>query len=170
MKFQTLSFAILMTFCLYPSCKDKCSCRDLEDCVDGECVLKENSFYLNNQGFQGTNLYHGVVKGNSCIDTLILDVNLLESNPAYRFILIAKVPPYGAYNVSPTVISEISNTEFLLGSGSPICNQNSTVYWYASYIHCYLFKDSVQMNIKFRSSNGLPTPDFVDSCKVTLVK
>ena len=47
--------------------KDECQCRSLEDCIDGTCVLQENAYYINNQGIKGTYLYHGVVKGNTCV-------------------------------------------------------------------------------------------------------
>ncbi len=162
--------ATLLVFSLFSGCRDKCQCRDLEDCIDGICVLKPNSYYINNQGIGGTNLYHGVAYGNSCVDTLVLDLNLSEPNPSYRYLLYANVPTFGVYNVSPDLVQKISDTEFIIGSVSPICYKSNLVYWYASSIHCKQYTDSVQMLIKFRQSDDPPNAGYIDSCRLTLFK
>ncbi len=170
MKYLTVTFVLFTTLFIYPSCKDKCNCRELEDCIDRDCVLRKNCYYLNNQGILGTDLYHGVVEGNDCVDTLVLNLKLNDPNPTHKASLFAVVPPYGAINVAPDFSEKISDTEYTFGSVDPICYQTNLVYWYASYIHCKLFTDSVQMFIGFRQSNDLPNAGFIDSCKVTLYK
>ena len=164
---------LLAGFCFLPfllqSCKDKkddCQCRDLEDCIDGECILQENTYYINNQGVKAHYLYHGVVKGNTCLDSLIFTLNLSDPNPLTRFGLYANVSPWGLYNVTPSLISKISDKEYVIGSGTTICRQNGKEL-YASSIHCLIEPDSVVMNIRFRE--WFDTTDvYVDSCKVTL--
>ena len=66
MKNINFLFGILLLLLFSATCKKKEEyiCRDLENCVDGKCVLQENAYYLNNQGFKGFNLYDGVVKSN----------------------------------------------------------------------------------------------------------
>ncbi len=136
--------------------------------MDGKCVLKENCYYLNNQAIEGFNLYHGVVKNNICVDTLVLDVRLYDPSPAYKFILYANVSPWGRRNVEPRMNLKVSDSEYVLGSLTTICHQNGKE-WYASYIHCKIAKDSVLMDIQFRERYD-PTDRVVDSCKVTLYK
>ncbi len=154
---------------LLDGCKDKtddCQCRSLEDCVNGQCILQENAYYINNQGVKAHYLYHGVVKGNTCVDSLIFTVNLSNPNPLTQFGLYANVPPWGLYNVAPSLVSKISDKEYVIGSGVTICRQNGKEL-YASSIHCIIEPDSVLMNIRFRE--WFDTDDvYVDSCKVTL--
>lgn len=172
--FLPLILSVITILFLSPSCeeKKKCSCRELEDCIDGQCILKENCYYLNNKGIEGVNLYHGVVEGNSCVDTLVLDVDLDHPSPFYQFRLYADVAPWGTYNVEPEVITKLSDNEYTLSSLSAICRTGGGLndYWYASLIHCTLFPDSVLMDIKFRWSLDTWPGGFVDSCQVTLYK
>lgn len=145
--------------------KDECYCRSLEECVDGQCVLQENCYYLNNVGIKGRNLYHGVVKGNGCIDTLVLDVNLSEPSPFNQFALFVDHPLGGAWDVGPFVYSKISENEYRFGTGGPLCYLG--LGWHGD-IRCLLAKDSVMLNIRF-TSFGTPV-DYIDSCEVTLYK
>lgn len=155
---------------LFISCNKKdaeCNCRSLEDCVDEKCVLQANSYYINNQGVKGTNLYHGVMSSNVCIDSIAFDINLADPN--HLFALYANVQPLGLYQIPLEVGLKISDNEYVLGSGTTICRQPGGKEWYPSYVHCKISPDSVVMTIKFLEwfdTSG----EYVDSCKVTLVK
>ncbi len=161
-----LGLSLLIFFSATCKKKNECVCRDLEDCVDEKCVLKENCYYLNNQGIKGFNLYHGVVKGNICVDTLLFDVNPSRTT----FALVANVPPRGMTIIESNApfVTKISDDEYVMGSGTTICRRNGKE-WYPSYIHCKIAKDSVLMTIKFLEwfdTSGR----YVDSCQVTLYK
>lgn len=169
MKNIPILFGLSLLILFSATCKkksDECVCRDLENCVDGKCVLKENCYYLNNQGFIGNNLYHGVVKGNICVDTLLFDVNPSQTT----FALVANVPPQGMTIIESNApfVTKISGNEYVMGSGTTICRRNGKE-WFASYIHCKIDKDSVLMNIHFRERSD-PIDRIVDSCQVTLYK
>ena len=168
MKQPVLFVAISSLFFLACNEEKKCSCRDLEDCIDDRCVLQENSFYINNQGIKGTNLYHGVVKGSVCLDTLAFDVNLNEPDPNHQFTLFANIQPSGLVHINADLGNKIADDEYVLGSGITICRVNGKE-WYPSYIHCKIAPDSVLMTIRFLEwfdTSG----EYVDSCKVTLYK
>ncbi len=164
---NVLFFLVIL---LFISCKKKdpeCNCRSLEDCVDETCVLQANSFYINNQGVKGTNLYHGVVSSNVCVDTLIFDINLADPNHLYT--LYANVQPWGLYAISLDVGLKISDDEFVMGSGTTICRQPGGKEWYPSYVHCKIAPDSVVMTIKFLEWFD-PSGKYVEECKLTLYK
>lgn len=170
MKFSIILTTSMLAVSVLSGCRDNCQCRDLEDCIDEVCVLKPNSYYLNNQGIVGNDLYHGVVYGSACVDTLVLNLDLEDPNPTRKASLYAVVPPHGAINVAADFTSKISDTEYTFGSVSPICYKSNLVYWYASYIHCKMFTDSIQMQIKFRQSDDPPNAGYIDSCRLTLYK
>jgi hypothetical protein len=169
MRYLTL-LATTAFFFLFIACdeENKCACRELEDCIDGECVLQENCFYINNQGIKGVNLYHGVVKSNVCVDTLAFDAYFDESEQYPHFTLFANLHPWGVVHIESNIGLKISDDEYVSGSGVTICRQNGKE-WYPSYVHTKIAPDSVLMTIKFRE--WFDTSDeYVDSCQVTLYK
>lgn len=149
------------------SCKEDCHCRDLEDCMDGQCVLQENCYYVNNQGVKGNDLYHGIAHGNTCLDTLVLDYDAESIHPESPYALLAKVPPHGLIDVAVSLTFKTSDNDFVLSSVTPICSKNGHYDYYASYIHCVKMKDSILMDVKLRSdlAGGV-----VDSFKMTMYK
>lgn len=70
---------IFLGVLLYSSCdkNDICHCRDLEECIDGECVLKEGAYYLSGFGFEqsdyNNNLFLGFVNHSDCLDTILFN-------------------------------------------------------------------------------------------------
>jgi len=164
---KTLFF--LSIICLF-SCTNKdsdCNCRSLEDCIGDKCVLQSNSYYINNEGIKGVDLYHGVVSSNVCIDTLAFDINVAD--PTHLFTLYANVYPWGLYQIPLDIGEKISDTEYILGSSTTICRKTDGKEWYPSYIKCKIETDQILMTIKFLERFD-PSGQFVDSCQVTLVK
>ena len=163
------SFLFLAIFFVF-SCNNReedCNCRSLENCVGDNCVLQPNSYYINNQGVKGVDLYHGVVSGNVCTDTIAFDINLAD--PSRQFSLYANVAPLGLYQIPLDIGQKISDNEYILGSASTICRLANGKEWYPSYIHCKINTDQILMTIKFLERFDT-SGEFVDSCQVTLVK
>lgn len=164
--FFIAGFAILLL--IGTGCRDKkseCHCRELEECIDGDCILKENAYYIGGVGIIGYNLYHGILKNNICVDTLLLDINTAANDDFNRFALFADVPP-GVQNVSPGVLEKISDKEYVLFTSAPLCYVDNKG-WYAN-MHCKIAKDSVSMKLYFWTLDAVGLP--VDSCHLTLYK
>ncbi len=144
-------------------------CPPSRVCVDGECVLREECFELNNVGVCYDNLYLGVVKGNSCVDTIIFNGTLQLSGEAFPYFV--KFDKLGLENRSLLILEKLGENEYFLGDAFPVCGSWAGEFWYFSRIHCKIYPDSVRMNIFFRSSQqDFDDESFIDSCKVTLYK
>lgn len=160
---------------LFQACKERCyDCPPHKVCVDGDCVLREDCFELNNVGVCYDNLYLGVVKGNSCVDTIIFNGTNTAHGSNKEFIYFVKSRPVGLEHRSLGVIKEWGENEYIMGDVTPVCGDwrgGPGEYWYFGKIHCKIYPDSARMNIFFRSTKQ-PWYDetFVDSCKVTLYK
>lgn len=168
--------SILLALCflgLFQACKERCyDCPSHRVCIDGECVLGDGCFELNNVGVCYDNLYLGVVKGNSCVDTIIFNgtnTGLSEK----EFIYFVKSRPVGLEHRSLGVTKELGENEYIMGDILPVCGDwrgGPGVYWYFSNIRCKIYPDSVRMNIYFQASDRTLDDPFIDSCKVTLYK
>jgi hypothetical protein len=148
--------------------KDKeCDCRQFEDCIDGECILQEDAYYIGEYGVKGHKLYHGIVEGNTCVDTLVFiakpDMDPLKQPSAFALYIHGHLP--GVQNVAPFVDQKISDTEYIMSTAAPMCYQNGKGLY--STIRCTLMGDSVLLDMDFWTlDDPFGTP--VDSCKVTL--
>jgi hypothetical protein len=155
----TTSITALLLFAT--CCKEEiCACEDYEECSEGECELKANHFRWGDAGtISGSDLYHNVVEGNACIDTVVFNV---KPNNEFSLFVIAKP---SIRNAGIFINREISDTEYIFGVGDAMCYDKG---WYADIV-CKLFvPDSVQMKFLFYS---LSDPgNFVDSTSVTLFK
>jgi len=169
--------SILMILCflgLLQGCKERClDCPDYKVCVDGECVLEEGCFELNNMAVCFDNLYLGVVEGNSCVDTIIFNGTNSALGNGKSFAYFVKSRPVGLEFRTLSVSKELGENEYIMGDVMPICGDwlgGPGVYWYFSNIHCKIYPDSVRMNIYFQASDRTLDDPFIDSCRVTLYK
>jgi len=176
MKTNKYFLLIGVFFTLLLSCnkKDDCVCRSGESCVNGKCVLDENTFYLNDMGVTGINLFRGVIPGGLCSDTILLDVKPLHSQ--------AQPPTYSLWvkrndflkieNLQPFVTVRAPD-EYYLGTwgccGKHVCIQNNQAY-YADFL-CKVHRDSVNMDVFFFTANGDGSNrQYVDTTSLTLYK
>ncbi len=169
--FMLLALCILG---LFQACKEEpvcLYCPSSRVCVDGECVLREECFELNNVGVCYDNLYLGVVKANSCVDTIIFNGTYTDRGGDKSFKYFVKFTSLGLEDRSLLVLKELGENEYILGDVLPVCGSWAGEFWYFSKIHCKIYPDSVRMNIFFRSSlRDFDDKSFIDSCKVTLYK
>jgi hypothetical protein len=171
MKFPPLLVAAVCSL-LFLFCKKKesdCKCLTYEDCIEDKCVLQKNAYRINNVGITGYNLYHGVVKGSACLDTLVFDIGRGALEDRNKFALFLHLKGYGVYDIAPSLTTKISDDEYIIGSAAVCCHQFGE-NWNAAYIHCKVHKDSVNMKIKFLSDAQEPDDPPLDSCQVTLYK
>lgn len=165
---KTAGFVILMAIADLSCQKNSdCPCRALETCIDHECVLQDNCYYINNQGIRGHNLYHGIAHSNACVDTLALDIQ--TSDTTHLFSLYANVRPWGLYCIPLHLEKIIHGDEFVLACGTTICRRPNGKEWYPAYVRCKLLETSVSMEIKFKQWFDL-SGRYVDSCSLTLVR
>lgn len=165
---KLLSAILLIT--LLQACKKRCDdCYSYRECIKGECVLKEDCYELAGTGICWDNIYFGVVKGNSCLDTIIFSGN--PSNPGSEEMAFPYFEKQGQYVPFRTLLvtKTLGENEFLMGDITPICG-SSQGYWYFSKVHCKIHPDSVNMNIFFQATSRTIDEPFIDSCKVTLYK
>jgi hypothetical protein len=163
---------ILITLFGTIRCGKKCICRDLEDCKDGNCVLKPNSFYLAGHGITGNELYWGVVRNNGCVDTIVVEN---QTPSRYHYLVTSYIPDgQGGFNLLNAVLNRemtISEKEYYLTGTDLICLPGGVFgdNWILRKAHFIDTRDSIQMQGWFRSLfNQPPDREFIDSFKVTL--
>ena len=176
MKNIVSSFIIGLLFAILPGCsnKDTCTCRSGEDCINGKCVLQENTFYLNDMGITGVNLFRGVVPGSICPDTILLDVKPLHSQPQppQYSLWVKRNDAFRIENLQPFV-TVLAPDEYYLGTtgccGKYMCSQNGVIY-YADF-YCKVFRDSVNMDLFFFTANwDGSNRQYIDTTSLTLFK
>ena len=167
---KILALLTVALMALFGSCKERCPyCPDHKECIEGDCMLKEGCFELNNVGVCYDNLYLGVVKGSSCLDTIIFNgTNTAHSGKSFSYFV--KYGSLGLSNRTLEVSKELGENEYIMGDVSPVCGDFSGAYWYFSNIRCKIYPDSVRMDIYFQATDRTINDPFIDSCKVTLYK
>jgi len=167
---------MLLPLCLLGlsyGCKDRCpDCPSYQICADEECVLRDDCFELNKVGVCYDNLYLGVAKGNSCLDTIIFNGTNTALGSPKAFIYFVKSRPVGLEHRTLSVSKELGENEYIMWDINPVCGNwlGGGVYWYFSNIRCKIYPDSVQMNIYFQATDRTLDDPFIDSCEVTLYK
>ncbi|MDZ4679013.1 MAG: hypothetical protein SGI94_01140, partial [Saprospiraceae bacterium] len=73
------AFAMLFVVALSaPGCKKliACDCETWENCLAGDCMVKENVYFLGETGIEleGENFYVGIMQGEVCPDTIVVDL------------------------------------------------------------------------------------------------
>ncbi len=132
--------------------------------MDGACETKENHFRWGNVGtIIGTDLYQGVVEGNSCIDTVVFNVGQPSAFSSGFSLFVES--RWGIQEAGINVNEQVSDTEYILGVGSAMCSDKG---WYADIV-CKLYTpDSVQLKFLFWT---LSNPgEYIDSTRITLFK
>lgn len=163
---RCLLIAIAITWLYASGCRpeNECNCQAYEDCIDGDCVLKPNTYAIGGVGITSSKVYHGVAR-HLCFDTLVFTINENASSAKTRYGLWLNVPP--VQNVSPTILSQNSEQEFTLFTAAPLCyHQQQGQY---GIIDCKLTDDSISMKFKFWTLEPTAGPP-MDSAMVTLYR
>lgn len=156
--------------------KDTCVCKSYEICINNKCELKEGYFAFGDLVIGGVNLFRGVVRGDICPDTFLIDALPLHSqSPSLRYYNLwikrgNTVPfsfgiPLDAYQIE-------DNHVFL--SGLPgythFCGHEGEKL-YADF-KCRVYPDSIEAEIYFfREVPVVPDPIvYIDTAFATLYK
>lgn len=158
--------AIAITWLSTSGCRpeNECNCQPYEDCIGGDCVLKPNTYAIGGVGITSSKVYHGVAR-HLCFDTLVFTINENATTPKKRYGLWLNVPP--VQNVSPSILSQNSETEFTLYTAAPLCYYQQQGQY--GNIDCKLTDDSISMKFKFWTL-APPIGQPLDAVEVTLYR
>ncbi len=145
---------VLLSLVLLASCasKDTCTCQYYEECIGNKCEMKEGHFLFGGTVHIGNTLYRGVVRGNICPDTFLLDAKPLHSQPPSNRTFNIAIK-HG--NISPALfipldVTELGNNTFFLrglNSHTYFCRHQGT-FLFADFL-CKVNPDSVETEIYF---------------------
>jgi len=140
---SAMLFAILLST---PGCKKpvNCDCETWENCIAGDCVVKEHVYFLGETGIEGENLYVGIVGGDVCGDTILLNV---QSDDQFNlYVKRVEASRIFAYDIDPIVSFKHSDTHYYLTSFETMCDN---LY---PGMNTRIYSDSVTIEFDFRLS------------------
>lgn len=160
---NTFFLSLLVLLAAFAGCdnndEDPCdACPTIATCVDGECVLPPNTYYIGGIHVTGHNPYVGILQSDLCpqMDSILLDVQ-----PNDEFELYAAQP--GAPNprkIGAGLLEKFSDSTYRLFTINPFC--------YYAYMDATIHTDSINLRFEFWE---LSNPEVIlDTAHVTLYK
>jgi len=143
------AFAMLFVVALSaPGCKKliACDCETWENCLAGDCMVKENVYFLGETGIEleGENFYVGIMQGEVCPDTIVVD--LIEEY--YMKLYVKELRDSGRYeakNIAPVFIRRY-DTFAIDSSYGASCQGQLCPDWHVS-LEYQVFPDSINMTL-----------------------
>ena len=144
------AFAMLFVVALSaPGCKKliACDCETWENCLAGDCMVKENVYFLGETGIEleGENFYVGIMQGEVCPDTIVVD--LIEEY--YMKLYVKELRDSGRYeaeNIAPVYIRR-SDTFAIDSSYDALCQGQLCLDWDVFGLGYQVFPDSINMTL-----------------------
>ena len=160
---HTFFLSLLLLLAAFTGCDDNdddpCEdCPSFAMCVDGECVLPPNTFYLGGSYVTGYNSYVGILQSDLCpqMDSILLDVQ-----PNDEFELFAARPgEQQMWTIGAGLLEKFSDSTYRLFTINPFC--------YYAYMDATIHTDSINLRFEFWE---LSNPEVIlDTAHVTLYK